>query len=207
MSSAFPTIDWAWAERTGHRLVPIGPEATDDEKHELVADLRESARRAPALVAEAAGLSRTGNADERVVDRLGWISGNVAIARSVVDHISEPELDSAGKRVAAKVIGTQLGTALAFLATKVLGQYDPFSEHPSLMLVAPNVMHIERELHFVPHDFRMWVCLHEQTHRVQFATAPWLSAHLLGLVRVAVDEELGSGDSTTAMVGRVLDHV
>ena len=27
-------------------------------------------------------------------------------------------------------------------------------------------------------DFRLWVCLHEQTHAVQFAAAPWLAGHL-----------------------------
>lgn len=49
-----------------------------------------------------------------------------------------------------------------------------------LLLVAPNVVHVERELHVDPHDFRLWVCLHEETHRVQFTAVPWLRTHLLG---------------------------
>ena len=52
-----------------------------------------------------------------------------------------------------------------------------------LLLVAPNVAHIERELGVDPHDFRLWVCLHEETHRVQFTAVPWLRDHLRGQIR------------------------
>ena len=64
---------------------------------------------------------------------------------------------------------------LGFLGSKVLGQFDPFHE-PSgrLLLVAPNIVHVERELGVDPTDFRLWVCLHEETHRVQFTANPWL---------------------------------
>jgi coenzyme F420 biosynthesis associated uncharacterized protein len=65
----------------------------------------------------------------------------------------------------------------------VLGQFDPFWSDGSgsvgrLLLVAPNVVHVERELQVDPRDFRMWVCLHEETHRVQFTAVPWLRDHL-----------------------------
>lgn len=49
-----------------------------------------------------------------------------------------------------------------------------------LLLVAPNVVHVERELEVNPWDFRLWVCLHEETHRVQFTAVPWLRDHLRG---------------------------
>ena len=39
-------------------------------------------------------------------------------------------------------------------------------------------MHVERELDVDPHDFRLWVCLHEETHRVQFTAVPWMTDHL-----------------------------
>ena len=47
-----------------------------------------------------------------------------------------------------------------------------------LLLVAPNIVHVERELDVDPHDFRLWVCLHEETHRTQFTAVPWLRDHI-----------------------------
>lgn len=83
---------------------------------------------------------------------------------------------------------------LSFLASRVLGQYETFApvsrELPGstagggrLLLVAPNIVHVERELDVTPHDFRLWVCLHEETHRTQFTAVPWLRDHLEGEIQ------------------------
>src|SRR3546814_17560967 len=87
-------------------------------------------------------------------------------------------------KVGSKVTGAEVGGLLGFLAGKVLGQFDPFFE-PSgrLLLVAPNIAHVERELQVDPHDFRLWVCLHEETHRVQFTAVPWMRDHLFSEIR------------------------
>jgi coenzyme F420 biosynthesis associated uncharacterized protein len=37
---------------------------------------------------------------------------------------------------------------------------------------------VERELGVDPHDFRRWVCLHEETHRTQFTSVPWLRPYV-----------------------------
>jgi coenzyme F420 biosynthesis associated uncharacterized protein len=34
-----------------------------------------------------------------------------------------------------------------------------------------------------PHDFRLWVCLHEETHRTQFTAVPWLRDHIEGEIQ------------------------
>jgi coenzyme F420 biosynthesis associated uncharacterized protein len=44
--------------------------------------------------------------------------------------------------------------------------------------VAPNIVMVERELGVDPHDFRRWVCLHEETHRLQFTAVPWLREYV-----------------------------
>ena len=47
-----------------------------------------------------------------------------------------------------------------------------------LLLVAPNIVHAEREMEVDSADFRLWVCLHEETHRVQFTAVPWMRDHI-----------------------------
>ena len=69
----------------------------------------------------------------------------------------------------------------------MLGQFDPFFEPTGrLLLVAPNIVHVERELGR-PDDFRLWVCLHEETHRVQFTAVPWMRDHLLSEMSALAD--------------------
>ena len=56
-----------------------------------------------------------------------------------------------------------------------------------LLLVAPNIVQVERELDVDPRDFRLWVCLHEETHRVQFTAVSWLRDHLHNEIRALID--------------------
>ena len=42
-----------------------------------------------------------------------------------------------------------------------------------------NIVMVERELG-QPHDFRRWVCLHEETHRLQFTAVTWLRDYVQG---------------------------
>lgn len=88
--------------------------------------------------------------------------------------------------VGSRVTGIEVGAVLAFLASRVLGQYelflppDPTGQAPTgrLTLVAPNIVNTEQELNVNPRDFRLWVCLHEETHRVQFTGVPWLREYV-----------------------------
>jgi coenzyme F420 biosynthesis associated uncharacterized protein len=122
-------------------------------------------------------------------------------------------LDAVGSRLA----GLEVGAMLGFLGGKVLGQYDPFlpegvrrpGEQGRLLLVAPNVVEVEQALGVLPEDFRMWVCLHEETHRVQFGAVPWMREHMraeIDLVLASTPLELGELLGRLLSVGRdVLD--
>ena len=76
---------------------------------------------------------------------------------------------------------------LAYLSWRVLGQYEIFCTGGRLLLVAPNIVATERKLGVDPSDFRLWVCLHEVTHRLQFTAVPWLRGHLESEVAAFVD--------------------
>lgn len=185
-------VDWDLAKATARRLVPAGPPASSADVAGVVAELRDAASRASAPVAETARLhAPEGSSPVLVVDRAGWIDANVDSLSSMLDPVISKitarhagEARSTTRVVGSKVTGGETGALMAFLASKVLGQYDLAPEGtPRLLLVAPNVLQTERELRVDPHDFRLWVCMHEETHRVQFSAVPWLRDHMVSTAR------------------------
>ena len=163
----------------GLQLVKPGP-GVAGRGDQIVGQLRQQARRATEII-DASGLPLAGQARELVVDRRNLVRVNVATARRLTDSLG-PAPDGPLGQAAGRARGTTIGGLLASLGGRILGQYDPFGGPPTLYLVAPTIMAVERQLKVDPTDFRMWVVLHEQTHRVQFANAPWLPDHLVGLV-------------------------
>jgi coenzyme F420 biosynthesis associated uncharacterized protein len=179
-------VDWALAVSLGSRLAGAGPQISSDEAEQTVTELRAGADRSTSYVREFTGLE----AGERtapvlVIDRPAWIQANAdgfaKLLGPVIDKVAErrgppgPVTQAVGSRIT----GVEVGGLLGFMSSKVLGQFDPFHEpNGRLLLVAPNVVHVERELDVDPHDFRLWVCLHEETHRVQFTAVPWMRDHL-----------------------------
>ncbi|WP_078841219.1 zinc-dependent metalloprotease [Streptomyces acidiscabies] len=202
-------VDWNLAVATATRLVRPGPEVSRDEARQIVAELR---RYAKASEGHVRGFTRMGTEDGHdtpvlVVDRPGWVKANVAgfreVLRPLLDKMQERRGSSPGGTVlgavGGKVTGVELGMLLSFLSSRVLGQYETFApatrDLPAgsngggrLLLVAPNIVHVERELDVDPHDFRLWVCLHEETHRTQFSAVPWLRDHLEGEIQSFLGE-------------------
>jgi coenzyme F420 biosynthesis associated uncharacterized protein len=180
-------VDWDFAVTVGSRVAGPGPLVSTDEALAAVAELREGADRSTPLVQEFTGLrTEAGTAPVLVVDRGGWIQANAdgfaKILAPIVDKLAEKkgEPGAVAGAIGSRVTGAEVGLMLGFLGTKVLGQFDPFhSPSGRLLLVAPNIVHTEREIGADPRDFRLWVCLHEETHRVQFTANPWLGDHLL----------------------------
>ncbi|MCM6772782.1 zinc-dependent metalloprotease [Nocardia sp. CDC159] len=189
------------AARTASVLVPPGPRTSRYSAEQVVSELAAASARAEGPVREVSMLLDDGAVPAaRIVDRPGWIR---AAADSMAQLTGEPGADRG--RFAGKPAGVQAGAMLAFLATAILGQYDPFSGRDgTLLLVAPNIVAVERALGVSPSDFRLWVCLHEVTHRVQFSSAPWLADYMRENVGVLGD--VGE-EPLTDMLQRLLDEV
>lgn len=199
-------IDWGVAAATAQRLLPTGPRVAHDEAALTVRRLRELAVAAEGHVRELTGMD-DGRPPKpaQVVDRPGWVDAATHGLRLLLAERTGPP-EGVARRVLARTAGMQIGVALAFLGSRVLGQYDPFGgpdDDPGhLLLVAPNVVTVQRVLDVPADDFQMWVCLHEATHRLQFTAVPWLREHFATQVRtfVAATEDM---DSLAGMLGRL----
>ncbi|AXE78651.1 MULTISPECIES: zinc-dependent metalloprotease [Streptomyces] len=204
-------VDWNLAVATATRLVRPGPEISREDAREVVAELRRHAKAAEEHVRSFTRMIPEGTEPEDtpvlVVDRAGWIKANVAGFRELLRPLLGKMQDRRGNgpggavlgAVGGKVTGVEVGMLLSFLASRVLGQYETFApatrDLPAsadgggrLLLVAPNIVHVERELEVDPHDFRLWVALHEETHRTQFTGVPWLRDHLQGEIQSFLEE-------------------
>jgi coenzyme F420 biosynthesis associated uncharacterized protein len=196
-------IDWDLAVRVGSRLAGDGPVVSRTEASAVVAELRAGAERSTPLVREFTGLvAQERTAPVLVVDRGGWIQANAdgfaTVIAPIVDKLQERKGAPTGmaEAIGSRITGAELGLMLGFLGNKVLGQFDPFHSAPGaagrLLLVAPNIVSVEQELGVDEHDFRLWVCLHEETHRVQFTAVPWMRDHLhelMGKIVSAVETD------------------
>lgn len=183
-----PVVDWAMAASVARLLAGTGPDVPVDEAVTAVRQLRALAVTAEGHVRDLTGLGeglsiKPGD----VVDRAGWVQA-AADGLAVLTAGALPA-SIVPSRLASGAAGLQAGIALGYLGSRVLGQYDPFgggvNGQPGpgrLLLVAPNVVAVQRALDVPAEDFRLWVCLHEATHRLQFTGVPWLRDHFASLV-------------------------
>lgn len=190
--TALPFLDARVPGAVGAALAPPGPALPPGEAAEVTASLREALAASVAPVAVVTELGEVAQGPMLVVDRASWIRANADMALTLLSEGAAQPWPAPGSMVdtiSGRFNGAQLGGMLALLSTRILGQYLPFATEPKLVVVAPNVVKIERELGVDPEDFRLWVCLHEQTHRLQFAAAPWLRGHLLARVGELIHAE------------------
>jgi len=198
-------IDWGFAARSGARLAPSGPKMTRYTEDAALAELADASVRAEGPVREVTGLADGLPVPAaRVIDRPEWIEAASESMRHLVS-VSDDGSDEGSSFLGGKPGGLQAGAMLAFLSTAILGQYDPFTgPDGTLLLVAPNIVAVERSLRLRPSDFRLWVCLHEVTHRVQFSSSPWLATYMKDTVGVLQD---GADEPMSDVVARLTEAV
>ncbi len=125
---------------------------------------------------------------------LGWMSGRVL---GQYDLLVAAD---GGSRHGSGDVGTPapLGAPPASGARQPFG-LDASSRHGSgeagdpengdvVYYVGPNVLALEKKYGFPPREFRLWLALHEVTHRMQFTGVPWMREHYLSLI----DRTLGA---------------
>ncbi|WP_445167347.1 zinc-dependent metalloprotease [Mycolicibacterium sp. Dal123E01] len=194
-------VDWSFAGNVGAWLTRPGPAATDYTRNQAIDELAVAARKAEGPVRE---VTRMGGGapvrEARIVDRQGWVRAASDSMRVMTGGTDQP-----ANAITGRVTGAQTGAVLAFISSGILGQYDPFAEGADgglLLLVYPNVIAVERQLRVSPADFRLWVCLHEVTHRVQFTANPWLAQHMSQALGVLTSD---AADDVTQVVARVAE--
>lgn len=226
--SSLPRVDWATAAATAARLTPAGPVPAPEEAAAVVADLRDASVRAQAYVRDLTRLDPPGERRTYVVDRASWIRANLASFAEVFTEDPDPSpglvrpLAAGVTRVREASTGVVAGVVLSALSPRVLGQFDvfhgvgmgvdagradPAAGHGRLLLVAPNIHGLTHRLGLAGPDFRLWVCLHEETHRVQYGQAPWLALRLAELVRTAMAAGPAEADEATDAITALMSVV
>jgi coenzyme F420 biosynthesis associated uncharacterized protein len=150
------------------------------------------------------------------IGRSAWSAAMISTLRDLATEVERENevrislpgpLGSIARSLVGVATGTEVGLAAGYASRRVLGQYDVAlvgSERPPrLLFVAPNLAGAANDLDTDLDAFVRWVALHETTHALQFATAPWLREHLGGLARKLLSATLagaGIGDLARRVV-------
>jgi coenzyme F420 biosynthesis associated uncharacterized protein len=188
--SAAKLVDWDTAGSIGDRVAGSGAALSSLDRARLAEDFAEVVPRAESLVEEFTGLSPGGYRSRAwVMTRSEWLRANLRGFQRVLEPFADKVLGSRPDGPLAPVrrhmLGAQVGGLLGYLGHRVLGQYDVFlppDDDGLIYFVGPNVAGLERKFGFPSREFRLWISLHEVTHRLQFGGVPWLRGHLTGLM-------------------------
>lgn len=213
VSSPSSLVDWELASRTARRLVSSGPEVSAADAKDAVEELLRLSDEAEDHVRALTKLTPLTSEVPavRVVDRGAWIDTNVAGMAQLLTPLAQRLAESQDRpsnaltvAIGSRVTGAQAGAVMSFVASRVLGQYEIFGSGGELLLVAPNIVETERKLGVDPHDFRLWVCLHEVTHRLQFTAVPWLEGYLRDQINAFVEATDTSVDALREQLSEVV---
>lgn len=178
-------------------------------------DMQQATELAESLVATETGLVVGSPARVRVRDRGEWSAANVAMFRRILRPLfKRMDERQATSQLGSVIAGVQLGAILGWMSARVLGQYEMLydeTDHPEeqdiLMYVAPNILQLEKRYAFAPDQFRLWIAIHECTHRAQFCGVPWLTDHFRKLVGTFIEHTDTEAMSLDALLRRVRESL
>lgn len=196
-------INWELAQKVASKIsdrvsLPLGYEADEMEK-----TFERLVPKAEALVNDTTGLvvaakgdkTKSGNKNARakVLSRHQWIQANLKSFSRLLKPL-EMRLEHKVNNFSQNLGAIQIGVILGWMSTRVLGQYDLLiieDEDPEsqdmVYFVGPNISALEWRHGFNTEDFRLWIALHELTHRAQFTGVPWLREEFLSLVNESLE--------------------
>ncbi len=197
-------VDWKRAEQVALSVAARHPAPPPGSLRS--ADLEVLARVAEDRVQATTGLrSSLGPAHVQVIDRADWIRANIASFQKLLDPVIqrwaegplarrtnaiEGPLARRTNAIGSQFAAVEVGMMLGWMSARVLGQYDLLVgdvDDDAVYLVGPNLLGLEHRFGFPPEEFRLWVTLHELTHRAQFTGVPWMRNHFLDLVHRTLD--------------------
>jgi len=219
-------ISWAVAQRVAERVGRRDAFSSSYLYSSLQPDFEELTAQAETMVTAATGLRPlSGAARARVTDRAGWVRANIASFRRLLRPVLtklEHRLAASGASPIGRLVaplgrtatGAELGALLGWMSTRVLGQYDLLlmederpDEQDLVYYVGPNILALEKRFGFPPREFRLWIALHEVTHRAQFTGVPWMREHFKTLVEGSLAAADPDPKRFLDALGRALDLV
>jgi coenzyme F420 biosynthesis associated uncharacterized protein len=205
-SQAARLADWDAALAIGRRVAGPGVSVPASERARMREDFAELTPFAEERITEFTSLDPSGFRSRAwVMARSEWIRANLNGLQRMLEPLAGRILakGSGNGSLRRKALGAQAGALLGYVSRRVLGQYDAFlppDDEGLLYFVGPNVAEVEQRFLLPPRDFRLWIAVHEVTHRVQFGSAPWLRDHIRG----QVDRYLGTVSLESNDLGKQL---
>jgi coenzyme F420 biosynthesis associated uncharacterized protein len=208
-------VPWPLAGPVAGRVAGNYPLAETYHLAQLRNTLPAMVYEAVSLVSAETGLDTPGEPEVMVVTRRQWADRNLAtfahllapVERKIAERLEGSGADGAPAAIARRLVAIETGALLGFLARRVLGQYEmvlPSGDQGDVVaLVGANLLSLERQQQFRPSEFRLWIALHEATHRAQFIGVPWLREYFLSLVA----ELVGSAAPSPGRLARLVAEV
>ena len=199
------TVDWGLAEKVANQIANRAPFNDASYLKGLNESFSGFTSSAEKLVEASTGLkSFSGEAKAKVVDRSGWIRANFSSLKRLLKPILSESPETNNSSISSRIAACEIGAVLGWMSTRVLGQYDLLvldnedsNDQDLVYYVGPNICAIERRYAFDPDGFRLWLAIHELTHRAQFTGVPWMREHYLSLVKNLLQEvEIDTKEST-----------
>jgi coenzyme F420 biosynthesis associated uncharacterized protein len=212
-SRAAELVDWGTAAEAGRRVGGPGPRTPAVERARLREDLAEIVPLAESLIGEFTGLRTNGfRSRPWVMSRAEWVGANLNALQRLLEPLAGKLLPEGARRseLRRKALGAQIGALLGYVSRKVLGQYDVFlppDDEGLLYFIGPNVIEAERRFGLPPRDFRLWIAIHEATHRAQFGATPWLKPYLARQIDAYLDTVQVDSRELIAQLRRAAEEI